>query len=218
MTGGSPVGAPDAGVIAYGTLIAIGFVAVYVWIIVGWGAYRSLNNVSRARSAIALALFTLTLPGLMFVQYLIERSSTPDQERSATARELPPEMVGLWRVVYAAGSTEAPSTEASSYSFTSSGEYFTLRTSVARREACMLTTEENSYGHASVDARVLTLVPLKHTRRVSNSCSSDKTETALDLGKEIYPFEVRQQPTGWVLCLSGRYGQQCLSAAKLPSP
>ena len=85
LSGTVVAGPPDAGILAYAALIGIGFIAVYVWIIVGWGVYRKLNNVSRARSAIALALFTVTLPALMYVQYLIERSSMPAQDRAAAA-------------------------------------------------------------------------------------------------------------------------------------
>jgi hypothetical protein len=43
LSGAAPAGPPSAGLTAYSLLRGVGFIAVYVWIAVGWGAYRKLE-------------------------------------------------------------------------------------------------------------------------------------------------------------------------------
>ena len=217
---GSPVADPsNIGVLGFLLIFCAGLIAVYVWILVVWGAYRQLNNVSRRRSTIALIVFSVLIPLLMVPQYYMQGNFLSAQERRGTATgSLPLELVGLWGSVYAAGSGGAPSTEALSYNFASGGEYFRLRTNIFKQGACTTTTQENSFGRASVDGSMLTLAPIRHTKTVNSTCSDEKSETPLDPAKEIYPFEIRHESTGWMLCLAGRYGKQCFMAAKPPSP
>jgi hypothetical protein len=213
LRGAPPDNPMSVGYVGFALIFFVGFIAVYAWIFIVWGAYRKLTNVSRSRSAIALVVFTLLSPLLLAMQFFMQQNLMPAPERrGASAGRLPLELIGIWKSKSARASDSIPSAEATTYDFFTSGEYFRIHRSSVVQGGCVVTALENSLGRASVDGSMLVLAPQKHTMKMINECSKEQTETSLDLGKEIHAFEIRHQPTGWVLCLSGRYGQQCLTA------
>ncbi len=195
---GSPAKDPMSfAYLGFALILFAGFIAVYVWIVVVWGAYRRLNDASRRRSAIALAVFTVLIPLMIVPQYLMGGNLIPSQESPATAAgDLPLEMIGLWKAGFTEGGNSVPSDEAATYDFFPNGEYFRIRKSTARQGACRIVTLDNASGYARVDGSMLVLVPLKRIKTVANGCTTEKVETPLDLDKEIYPFEIRHQPAG----------------------
>jgi hypothetical protein len=210
LHGGQPADPTSFGYVGFGLIVCVGLIAVYVWIVVVWGAYRILNNVSRERSAVALTLFTVLSPVLIGFQLLMQANLTPAEDR-ATSGRLPLDMVGSWRSGPAPGSEGAPFTWIIAYSFFPGGDYYRRITYTARQGGCAKTRVEDSNGHASIDGSTLVLVPRDNRKSESNSCSAEESESRLDLVKEIYPFELGHLPAGWKLCLLARLGQQCFS-------
>jgi len=209
LHGAASTDPPTSGVVGFLLILVAGFFAVYVWIVVVWGAYRQLNGVSRERSAIALAIYTMTIPVLLALQYFLQGNYLPAKARGG---ELPLELVGLWKSNDAAGADGVPPPEATTVDFFSNGDYFRIHRSTVRQGACVISTLENSQGRASVDGATVVLAPRKRSATSLNGCSREKLEKPLDPEKEIYSFEIRHELAGWVLCLSGRYGQECLAA------
>lgn len=213
LHGAPPPDPPTVGSLGYLLILGAGFVAVYVWILVVWGAYRRLNNVSRTRSAIALTVYTIVSPLLLAFVVVMQGNYVPAQDRrEPSASPLPLEIVGLWKVndVNAPDGPAPP--ESTIVDFSANGEYFRIHRTSVRQGACVITALENSRGRASVDGPMITLSPRTRTATAISSCSTEKLEKALDLDKETYSFEIRREATGWLLCLGNRYGQQCLTA------
>ncbi len=216
LHGAVPVGPPSSGTVGFLLITCIGFLAAYVWIFVAWGAYRRLNNSTRGRSAIALTVFTLLSPIPLAIQVLMQQNlmSEPDHRAAARGR-IPLEMVGSWKATYpATDSAGIPSIETATYKFGPGGDYDRIHQKSLKQGTCTNTAEENAHGQASVDGSTLTLVPRTHLGARYGSCSSERSVSTLNLDKEIYSFEIQHQATGWLLCLTDRYGQQCF----LPAP
>jgi len=206
---GSAADATGVGIHGYWILMGLGFVAVYSWLVVAWGAYRSLNDVSRTSSAIALALFTAMSPFLLGIQALMQANLVSAQDR-ATSGRLPQDMVGDWTSAPGTGSEAVPFA-GTTYTFWPDGSYSRTLRYVVKQGGCTRSGMEKSSGHASVDGSMLVLLRKEGTRTEMNSCSPGESTSNLDVFKEIFPFEIGHLPNGWRLCLSGRYAQQCFA-------
>jgi hypothetical protein len=209
LQGATPADPTGAAYVGFMSIVGVGLIAVYVWIFVVWGAYRQLNDVSRGRSAIALTVFTVVSPALLGIQILMQYN-LPGQKDPAS--RLPRDLVGLWKTSDATGPDGGPSLEGTIYDFFATGEYARIHKGIVRQGTCAIAMRENASGRARVEGSVLILSPQKRLATSMNACSQEKGEKSLELDEETYAFEVRHQPTGWMLCLSGRYHQQCLNA------
>lgn len=211
FNGGLPADPESAGYVDFSRIAAAGLVAVCAWIIVVWGAYRTLNNLSRMRSAIALVVFLALTPVLMAIQIFMQSTVLLSRDR-APVRHFPAELSGLWKFNDVTAADRSPPTEGATYMFYPGGEYFSIHMSAASQGGCVTMTLENASGRATTDGAMLTLAQSKHSATSLNRCSGEKTEKTLPVETTTYAFEVRHLPAGWLLCLSGRYGQECLAA------
>jgi hypothetical protein len=211
FNGGLPSDPGSAGYVDFSRIAAAGLVAVCAWIIVVWGAYRRLNNLSRTRSAIALVVFLALTPLLMGIQTFMQANVMLSRDRAAV-RHFPADLSGLWKANDVIATDRGPPTEASTYMFYEGGEYFSIHMTTASQGGCATMTLENASGHATADGAMLTLAQTKHSATSLNGCSGQKTEKPLPTETNTYAYEVRHLPAGWLLCLSGRYGQECLAA------
>jgi hypothetical protein len=211
VNGNQPSDPNSVGYVGFCLIVAAGLIAVYAWIVLVWGAYRQLNSVSRARSATALAVFTLLSPFLICIQILMQFNLTAAQDRTASGR-LPLDMVGLWKLETPPGAQGAASTGAINYVFDDAGNYARRVKFTLRQGSCAKTTTQDSNGHASIQGAMLILAPRMNSQTESSSCSTGESSSDMPRMKEIYPFQIEHLPIGWRLCLIGRFGQQCFLA------
>jgi hypothetical protein len=64
----------DTGSLGYRAAVIallLGFAAAYAWLFVAWGAYRTVNKVSKTRSAIAYIIYTLICIPLLAITVLL---------------------------------------------------------------------------------------------------------------------------------------------------
>ena len=206
--------AGSGGAKAFLAIVSVGFLFVYFWIYLVWGAYRELTQVSKFRSGIAFTIFVTLSPVAFFVQALMARTALPARDRP----QFPAELAGTWQTPVKPDGTNYRSAGVRSYMFLPSGLYAAGDMKISKDDnpshPCLKITTNNATGNASVQGSTLTLAPRKHTETREDSCSGTKSEIPMSLDKEIYTWQIHQRPTGWELCLNGRFGETCLTPKK----
>jgi hypothetical protein len=149
---------------------------------------------------------------LVLASFLMDATLAPGRQESKAA--LPAELVGAWELKNAASRGGVYSLDIVSYKFFSDGRYFTVGTRGSTEGRCIKSVAQNALGRVSVEGSNLVLIPQKRTEMTQNGCSGEKSEAQMALDKEVYRYEIRQQPSGWTLCLTGRLGERCLIPTK----
>jgi hypothetical protein len=191
--------------------------AVYLWIVLIWGAYRQLMQLNKLRSAIALFVFTVFSPFLLLAQLLMTYVILP----ANGTPPVPSEVIGQWQ----AGSQREMNGFRTNYSVTYSfteprfkmipaGDFKIEEKFSADSDKCSMTRTTNESGWAVVHGSVITLTPYFGYQLFKDGCSGRSWGSKVKLNKIEYQYKINQQPAGWTLCMSGRYGQFCL----LPKP
>jgi len=210
----------SSGFRAFWALIGVALLAAYAWIFCVWGAYRELLQFTRTRSAIALSFFIVFSPLLLLVQVLIGAAVAP----SRTGPAVPANLVGMWQTIQQTDSNGIHSSDILAYKFeapdsrmAATGTYFMIKMHASALGKCLVQSGQRELGRIVISGSNLTLVPQQRIQSAGNSCTGKNEEAPMDLSKTEYQFKVDQQPTGWTLCLSDRFGQTCLSPKK-PTP
>ncbi len=201
----------SAGFHAFWILLALGLVATFIWIFRIWGAYRDLNQTSKARSAVAFTIYMLLSPLILGLQVLMGSSMY-----TAAPTPFPAELVGQWELTKENRTGEIATHHAVSFKFDPNGYYMTLDTLGTTNGHCYTMVNNGSYGHATVVGSALTLHVQKHTETTDNNCNGTKSETAKELINDVYQFSIRPNPEaeGQQLCLMGHFGETCLNPKK----
>jgi hypothetical protein len=198
-----------AGFLTFASLMGLGVIASNVWVFVAWGAYRRINAVSRAKSGLAFALANiLGLVGLAITVSMVGVFQ-PVKENAADA--LPRRLVGLW--IWKVQSET--SREFTTYDFMATGffAYYHFKANAIVQNHCVVSQSVTGSGHAKYDGTLLTLVPYE-LKQTDDDCTGKHAEKLLATDEEIYQARIEDQPAGWSLCLDGREGTTCFSAAK----
>lgn len=191
-------------------IFGAGILLVFGWVFWIWGAYRELNQVSKARSGIAFAVYCLlSVPATVLVA-LIGSSGMPHQIRTT----LPLELAGRWETRHDNVSGKEHSQEIFTFNIGKDGYYFMLDVKGWTNGMCAKIDQDGSVGHITVAGPKLVLTQSSHTVMLDDRCTGKKSETKLELNKEVYQYEIRQSATGQQLYLSGRFGQQSLSPVR----
>ncbi len=204
------------GAMVYLGILAVGVLGTLVWISVVWGAFRELNSLSKTRSAVAFAIFVtlsfvvLALEALMGSQSMAELQGT----KATTASKIPPELLGVWHSESVTKSEGIPSDQSIVFSFNERGYYFQIVSDITRQGSCIATIMISESGPFRIDGSTMRLAPNERHRASESSCSKEKSEVSVEAEKEVYHYVIREQPTGWMLCLNGRFGEHCLLPKK----
>lgn len=208
----------NSGYRAFSAIVVLAFVATYAWIFCVWGAYRELLQLSRLRSALALAIFLVLSPLLFVAQQKMAATVIPSRRGPA----VPSELVGQWESVHPHEANGIHWDDVAAYSFldptnTPNGAYTSLKIIGSVQTVCLNLSFQQESGRIVVQGSDLKLIAEQGSHFTRNSCTGQSPATPMDLRRTDYKFKVDQQPTGWTLCLSDRYGQTCLSPHK-PQP
>jgi hypothetical protein len=197
-------------------LLAAGAVATLAWILVVWGAYREMMQVSKTRSAIALLLFVVLSPILLAVQMLM--GFTIAMTRSTPA--VPTDLVGEWQ---ATSRTDADgvrtvkvkllSITPAEYKMLPTGQYIMTDTSLTADSNCVRLMSLQDIGRIAVHESTIELIPQVRSTSSNDRCTGKTTETHTPVKgeKAEYQYRIDQQPAGWMLCLNNRFGPMCLT-------
>jgi hypothetical protein len=167
-----------------------------------------LNRLSKLKSATAFAIYTVLSLPLFIVVLAMAAVFAPVAE----PRKIPPELVGWWQAERFNPSQEIY--ERDSYNFAPEGLYSDGSTKAFKEGNCTIFISKVIVGQVSVEGSTLTLTPQQGTKTTENKCSGEKSEAPMELNKEVYHYQIHQQACGWVLCLAGRFGEQCLTPTK----
>jgi hypothetical protein len=190
-------------------VVGLGFVVAFVWIFRIWRTYRELNQVSRARSAVAFVIFALLSPVAIALQLGMAASLS-----GAAPPHFPAELVGLWEVTRDNRTNDMGVHTAMTLNFNSMGYYFMLVTKGTTNGKCYVLITDGSNGHATVSGSNLTLHVSKHTESTNDTCNNSKSAFAKDTINEVYQYAIRQTPEGQQLCLTGKLGEACMKPKK----
>ena len=195
---------------AYLIILGVGFLAVYIWILGVWGAYRKLNQLSRWRSVVAFAIFfVLSLPTLLIQMFMGGSlfSFQPAQE------PLPAELVGTWERIHETSSDGVFSSEAIVYRFLPEGAYLQLQLKSSMNGQCLKTTQHGASGRVTIKGTTLSLTSKSRNETIDEGCSGKRSESPWEEYKtvEVYQYQIHKSAKGWELCLNGRFGEVCLT-------
>ena len=203
---GSATDLTSGGVQIFNTLALLGLLATFAWIFCIWGAYRELMQTSRLRSAVALLLFAISIPVLVFGQYLMVVLVMPPN--------VPGDLAGKWlsltRQTDASGITKVDELD---YSF-AAGTYRIQERHGSYNGRCLVLTTRIESGQMDVLGSTLDLTPRQRTQSTDDQCTGRHVDTPQERTKAQYHFEITRQPPPWKLCLSDRFGQFCLTPEK----
>lgn len=199
----------SAGFLSLLVLLAVGFGLVCIWILKIWRTYRDLNQVSRARSSVAFVIYMLLSPFAIGLQLLMGASMT-----TAAPTPFPADLVGQWEVQQNKQTADGMVHLAVFYRFDAKGYYLALLTKGTTNGQCYTMISDGNYGHATVNAATLTLHLQKHTESTENTCNGNKTEANKELTNQVFQYALRQTLQGQQLCLTGKFGENCMSPKK----
>jgi hypothetical protein len=206
-------GTPDAvdltkstGYMWFLALVGFGMLAVYVWIFWIWGAYRNLTQVSQLRSAAAFVVFFVLGVVSLLLQILMAGSMSP-----APKTVFPAALVGSWEASNQRSAGGLLTTEIADYHFDSTGNYVVVASKGANNGHCVNFEADDSWGHATVEGSTLTLHVQTHKHVIDDSCSHTKLETPGATENQMYQYVLQQKSEGQSLCLTGRFGELCLT-------
>jgi hypothetical protein len=202
---------------AFVGLLGLGFLAACAWIFCVWGAYRELMQLSKLRSGIALILFIVLMPCLVLVQSLM--AITIAQLRTTPA--VPNELVGVWEGVWQGDASGAHRLDTLKFTFAAprfkmlpTGSYMMTNVDSTAKDKCLTMTTRQEYGQIAVQGSTILLIPSERTESTKDLCTGKSWESPTSLVKAEYQYKINQQPTGWTLCLSNRFGEFCLVPAR----
>ena len=200
----------SAGFKAYLIILGIGFLAVYLWILGVWGAYRKLNKLSRSRSVVAFAIFfVLSLLAILIQMFMAAGlfSLQPAQE------PLPAELVGTWERTHQTSSDGLFASEAIVYRFLPEGAYLQLQLKSSMNGRCLKTTQHGTSGRVTIKGTTLSLTSKSRNETIDEGCSGKRSESPWEEYKtvEVYQYQIHKSAKGWELCLNGRFGEVCLT-------
>jgi len=195
-------------------LLCVGALATFAWIVCVWGAYREFMHLSKVRSAIALLIFMTLSPVLLAVQLLM----TLTIMATRTTPVVPNELVGVWYkdVTKDAGNVRTTTGmtfefDPPKYKILPAGTYKQNGKIVLSDGKCAVTRTRNESGALFVRGSTMKLVPWGATESMDDPCAGKRSQTLTKAEKTDFQYKVDQQPTGWILCLSDRFGQYCLA-------
>lgn len=200
------------GAMLYLTLLGIGLLATLVWNFVTWGAYRTINGLTKWRSAIAFIALLIVTPLVLAFQILLGLGAT--NVPLTQEKKIPTELLGSWS--FDNRSKDPLSKEMRSFRFYDHGGYYSIKVSQVSESQCIVLISENSLGTFSLENDTLSLAPTQHRITKDNQCTHTKKSEDAPLEKETFKFKIQTNPSGWTLCLAGRLGERCYQAAKSP--
>jgi hypothetical protein len=124
-------------------VIGIGFVVAFIWIFRIWRTYRELNQVSRALSAVAFAIFASLSPIAIVLQFGMAASLS-----GAAPPSFPADLVGDWELTRDSRSSDAAVHNAMMFHFDPKGYYINLITKGTTNGKCYVLITD-----AAMDAR-----------------------------------------------------------------
>jgi hypothetical protein len=198
-----------AGFLTYASLMGLGVAVSSVWVFVAWGAFRRINAVSRAKSALALVLANSLGLVAVAMSALMGGVFQPVKDQDA-ADALPPEIVGHWIGRVKEGTT----LKFDDYNFRATGWFSFVSAIGSVENNCIVKQSVVGWGRARYDGTRLRLAPHERNQTFDDSCSGKHTEEPLGADEEIYHYRMDSQPSGWSLCLDGRAETKCLLAAE----
>jgi len=198
-------------------IIALGFVVVFFWVFVVWGAYRQLNAVSKLRSGIAYVLYImlsiLVFPFIFVMTQTIIPTTLPRVD-------LPKELLGDWLSTTPGDASNFGLQDQERYRFTlyeNFGGYIHCQLKNVLSNGCVVKTSTCVSGHARVNGTTLYIYPQKNWDQIeNNSCTGEDkiSKMPLDKAGASYQYRILQEPTGFKLCLLSRFDEKCYLAAK----
>jgi len=207
----------SAGYVTLLIFAGVAFSAVYFWIFVIWGAYRQLMQLNKLRSAVALFFFTVFSPFLILTQMLLAYVILP----ANGTPPVPSEVIGQWQAGTQKEMNGFRTNYSATYSFSApqfrmipAGDFKIQEILSTDNGKCSMTRTTNESGWVVVHGSEITLTPYFGYQLFKDDCSGKSWSSEVKLSKIEYQYKINQQPTGWTLCMSGRYGQFCL----LPKP
>jgi hypothetical protein len=195
----------SSGYLWFWALFGIGLLLVFVWLFFVWGAYRELTGVSKLRSGIAFVIFVVLGLVSMTLQLLMAGSMSP-----ASKSVFPAKLVGDWEARSVSQSDGVETTQTATYHFVTAGYYTVVTARGSNNGRCRNKLVDKSSGHATVEGSTLTLHVYQHMETIDDGCSGRKSQTPQTTENEVYQFALQQRPEGQRLCLTGRFGEQCL--------
>jgi len=192
-------------------MVCVGLVVVFTWSFCVWAAYRTMAGVSKTRSGIAFVIFALLSPLVLGIQGLMSGATS-----SVTYHRNPPlpnNLVGEWEMQRESDAGGTHQLRKVFYRFYPDGYYIVDITRYATGN-CVKVVAENVVGFAGADGHSLTLIQKTHTRETKDSCSGQDTKANEELSSNVYQYRIDEQPVGWQLCLSDRFGETCYAPRK----
>ena len=190
-------------------VISLVFLGGYAWNFLVWGAYRKMARLSKVRSGIAFGIFVVLSLFLATADVLMTSSITGIHKNP-----LPKELLGEWQAQSESDSNGAHTVHSISYGFFSDDTYYVVDDLRTTTGPCIANIIVHGHGIVSVDGSSLQLISTTHTRDTRDSCSGKKSTAKLDRVSEVYQYRIHEQPTGWQLCLSNRFGESCYAPQK----
>ncbi len=199
-------------------ILAMGFVVVYIWVFVVWGAYRQLNSVSKLRSAIAYALYImLSILALPFILVMMQTMNFTPLPRA----DLPKELLGDWLSINLGDASKLGFDDQERYIFTLNGNfggYTHCQSTNTLSNSCVVNTSTCVSGHARVTGNNLDIYPPQITDgKEKNFCTGeDKAfNMPLEQASANYQYRILPESTRFKLCLLSRFGgDKCYLAVK----
>jgi len=207
----------SAGYVAFMSFTGVAFSAVYFWIFVIWGAYRQLMQLNKLRSAVALFFFTVFSPFIFLTQMLMMYVILP----ANGTPPVPSEVIGQWEARSQGQMNGFRTNYSVTYSFSApqfkmipAGDFKIQEILITDNGKCSMTRTTTESGWVVVHGSVFTLTPYFGYQLFKDECTGTIRSSEMKLSKIEYQYKINQQPRGWTLCMSSRYGQFCL----LPKP
>jgi hypothetical protein len=202
---------------AFFSLLCLGALATFAWILCVWGAYREFMHLSKLRSSIALLIFMTLSPALLLVQSLM----TVTIMATRTTPIVPTELVGAW---YNGGSRDVGEIRTTGgvvyefdppkYKILPAGTYTFRGKNDSNNGKCVIVRTRFENGALIVRGSTIKLVPFLVNDAVDDQCAGKRWQNPTNLGRVEYQYKLDERPTGWTLCLSNRFGQFCLTPKK----
>ena len=190
--------------LVFAGVLGMVFLGGYVWNFFVWGAYRNMARLSKVRSGIAFGIFVILSLFLAAADILMTSSFT-----GAHKNPLPKNLLGEWRAQSESDSNGAHAVHRVSYGFFSDESYYVVDSLRTTTGPCTASVVVHAHGMASVDGSSVQLISTTRMRDTSDSCTGKKSSVAMDRESEIYQYRISEQPGGWQLCLSNRFGESC---------
>ena len=190
-------------------MICVGFFGSYIWTFCVWGAYRAMAGLSKARSAIAFGVYIILSLVLATADVLMTSSITGVHSSS-----LPKELLGRWQTQSEADTEGGHAVHKIAYGFFDDNSYYVVDDVHTLKGDCAEDVMVRTDGIAIASGASLALNPRNRAQITSDSCTGKKDTVKLAMESEVYQYRIDEQASGWRLCLSNRFGENCYSPKK----